>query len=223
VRKPSYNDNVFINCAFDKEYKPIFQAIIFAIFDCGFVPRCTSEEVDSSQIRIEKIYKIINACRYSIHDISRTELDSKNKLPRFNMPLELGLFLSAKKFGSGKHKRKSCLILDKKAYRYQKFISDIAGQDISAHENTPKNAIKIVRDWLRGKSMRTTLPDGAVIWNRYKMFRGMLPGMCKILQLNPNNLIYKDYIHLVYEWLKERTLPRRLFIKTKDVEIGLSK
>lgn len=205
MRRSSYNDNVFINCPFDKQYEPIFHAIIFAIFDCGFVPRCTLEEDDASQIRIEKIYSIINACRYSIHDISRTELDSKNNLPRFNMPLELGIFLSAKKFGSGKHNKKSCLILDKKAYRYQKFISDISGQDISAHNNSTKNAIRIVRDWLRGKSRRTTLPDGDVIWKRYQRFRKTLPRMCKILQFNQNKLIYQDYVHLAYEWLKELT------------------
>jgi len=175
------------------------------IFNCGFVPRCTLEEDDASQIRIEKIYSIINACRYSIHDISRTELDSKNNLPRFNMPLELGIFLSAKKFGSGKHNKKSCLILDKKAYRYQKFISDISGQDISAHNNANKNAIRIVRDWLSGKSRRTTLPDGDVIWKRYQRFMKTLPKMCKTLQFNQKKLIYKDYIHLVYEWLEELT------------------
>lgn len=205
MRTPNYDDNVFINCPFDNEYEPIFHAIIFAIFDCGFVPRCTLEEDDASQIRIDKIYSIITACRYGMHDISRTELDYRNKLPRFNMPLELGLFLSAKKFGSGKHNKKSCLILDKKAHRYQKFISDIAGQDISVHNNAPKNAIKIVRDWLRGKSRRTTPPDGAVIWNRYQMFRKALPRMCGTLHLNPEKLIYKDYVHLVYEWLKELT------------------
>lgn len=205
MRRSSYNDNVFINCPFDKQYEPIFHAIIFAIFDCGFVPRCTLEEDDASQIRIEKIYSIINACRYSIHDISRTELDSKNNLPRFNMPLELGIFLSAKKFGSGKHNKKSCLILDKKAYRYQKFMSDISGQDISAHNNSTKNAIRIVRDWLRGKSRRTTLPDGDVIWKRYRRFRKTLPRMCKTLQFNQNKLIYQDYVHLAYEWLEELT------------------
>ena len=154
MRNSTYDDNVFINCPFDKDYKPIFNAILFAIFDCGFVPRCTLEEVDASQIRIEKIYSIISSCRYGIHDISRTELDSKNKLPRFNMPLELGLFLGAKRFGGKTHNKKACLIFDRKPHRYQKFISDISGQDIKSHNNKPKTAIKEVRDWLRGKSKR---------------------------------------------------------------------
>lgn len=43
------------------------------------------------------------------------------------MPLELGTFLGAKHFGSEIQKKKTCLILDKEKFRYQKFISDIAG------------------------------------------------------------------------------------------------
>ena len=35
-----YSDHVFINCPFDDQYKPLFNAIVFAIHDCGFVARC---------------------------------------------------------------------------------------------------------------------------------------------------------------------------------------
>ena len=94
-----YHDNVFINCPFDSAYKPLFDAIVFAVHDCGFVARCALEEGDASQVRIDKIYNIIEDCRYGIHDISRTELDEVSGLPRFNMPLELGIFLGAKRFG----------------------------------------------------------------------------------------------------------------------------
>ena len=48
------------------------------------------------------------------------------------MPLELGIFLGAKRFGRAEQKGKVCLILDTERYRYQQFMSDIAGQDISA-------------------------------------------------------------------------------------------
>jgi hypothetical protein len=33
---------------------------------------------------------MIAECDFSIHDISRVELDDHSRLPRFNMPLELG-------------------------------------------------------------------------------------------------------------------------------------
>lgn len=54
---------------------------------------------DGGQTRIDKLYGLIGECRYGIHDLSRTELDDVNQLPRFNMPLELGLFLGAKRYG----------------------------------------------------------------------------------------------------------------------------
>ena len=73
--------------------------MVFTVHDCGFIARCALEEEDASQVRIDKIYNIIAECRYGIHDISRTELDENSGLPRFNMPLELGIFLGAKKFG----------------------------------------------------------------------------------------------------------------------------
>jgi len=96
TRQPLYQRSVFINCPFDGEYLPIFRAIIFTVSACGFEPRSTLEHDDASQVRIEKIYRLIASSAFGIHDISRTEPDDENRLPRFNMPLELGVFLGAK-------------------------------------------------------------------------------------------------------------------------------
>jgi hypothetical protein len=122
-----YSINVFINCRFDAAYKPLFEALVFAITHCGFRPRCALEIDDGSQVRIDKIFRVIEECRFGIHDLSRTELDTSSRLPRFNMPLELGMFLAAKRFGEARQRTKVCLILDRDSYRYQKFISDIRG------------------------------------------------------------------------------------------------
>ena len=97
MQPTDYNNNVFINCPFDSDYKPLFDAMIFTVHDCGFIARCALEEDDASQVRIDKIYSIIADCRYGIHDISRTQLDAASGFSRFNMPLELGIFLGAKK------------------------------------------------------------------------------------------------------------------------------
>lgn len=77
-------------------------------------------------VRFEKIKNIISSSKYGIHDISRTEPDHKTKLPRFNMPLEPGVFTGASRYGNKAQKQKNCLIMDKKEFRYRKFISDIA-------------------------------------------------------------------------------------------------
>lgn len=204
MAKPAYDDQVFINCPFDGEYRPIFEALVFAVHDCGFVARCALELEDGSQVRIDKIQQIIGACRLGIHDISRTELDPAWGLPRFNMPLELGLFLGAKRYGTGDQRRKLCLIVDREPYRYQKYCSDIAGQDIRSHEGEPQAAVKIVRDWLRNATAdsKVVIPSGSVMVERYVAFQRALPLMCERLQLKRDELLFNDYTTVAAEWLK---------------------
>lgn len=34
----AYHQSVFINCPFDLQYQPLFEAIVFAVSNCGFIP-----------------------------------------------------------------------------------------------------------------------------------------------------------------------------------------
>ena len=198
----NYDYNVFVNCPFDVDYAPLFDAIVFAIHDCGFVARCALEVDNSAQVRIDKLFEIIGECRYGIHDISRTEPDATHGLPRFNMPLELGLFLGARYYGGRKQREKACLVLDREPYRYQKYCSDIAGQDIKPHGGSVEKAVVAVRNWLRSApAIRDVrIPGGRRIFARYEAFLRDLPALCDTLQLDQGALIYNDYTTLVVEW-----------------------
>ncbi len=57
---------------------------------CGYLPRCALDYSDSGAVRFTEIVKLITACDLSVNDISRVKLDHVSRLPRFNMPLELG-------------------------------------------------------------------------------------------------------------------------------------
>jgi hypothetical protein len=198
----AYADSVFINCPFDPEYRPIFHALVFAVHDCGYFARCALEVDDSGLVRIQKIEQIIGDCRFGIHDICRVEPDPQSKLPRFNMPLELGLFLGAKRYGNKRQTTKSCKILDVDSYRFQKFCSDIAGQDISPHHGNAEEAIKVVRNWL-GKTRRNVLiPSGSKLVERYRKFQNDLPMLCQSLQLTVAELTFIDFQNIVVEWLR---------------------
>lgn len=197
-----YDHSVFVNCPLDEEYRYLFEALVFAIQDCGYITRCALEVDDASEVRIDKITKLIGDCRFGIHDISRTDADPNTSLPRFNMPLELGLFLGAKRFGRAEQRLKTCLILDVERYRYQKFISDIAGQDIAAHSGDGETAIRIVRNWLSSatpKSIR--IPGGKAMGSRCRAFREELPSLCVNVHLSVDELTFKDYLAQVEEWL----------------------
>jgi len=198
VSAATYENSVFINCPFDTEYWPLFEAIAFSVYDCGYFPRCALEVDDSSQVRIQKITDIIKACRLSIHDISRTQSDDTPPLPRFNMPLELGLFMGAKTFGAAQHKRKAAMILDTEKYRFQRFISDIAGQDIRAHEGDTEKVIRHVRNFLLSHSPGSVfLPGPEKVVQRFQQFRAELPGSCAALHIDSSDINFQDLIRVI--------------------------
>jgi len=197
----NYERSVFISAPFDDFYQPMFDAVVFAVTDAGFYPRSVFEAGQgTNKGRLEKIMDVIAQSQYGIVDISRTELS--DGLPRFNMPLELGLFLGGLKYGAGRQKKKSLLVLDREPYRYQKFISDLSGQDVLAHANNPQTMVKIIRDWLAG-STKAIIPSGTEIYQRYKLFKKSMPSICSKLGIQPSGLSYEDYRSILAIWLKE--------------------
>ena len=203
-----YDKGVFINCPFDSAYEPLFRGLIFAIHHMKLEPKSALEPSDGGQPRLDKIVVLIESCKYSIHDLSRTENDPIHGLPRFNVPFELGLDLGCKQYGKPLHKHKAALILDIDSYRYRRFISDIAGLDVEAHNGNVSTAIIVVRNWLRqaSKTLRVKPPSGTTIYNRYQTFQLALPGLCDELKWDADNLPYADFSWAAYDWIKNNPL-----------------
>jgi hypothetical protein len=191
---PGFRHNIFINCPFDTGYLRLFRAIIFTVHDMGFRARCALEVSNAGKVRIDKIQNIIAESKYSIHDISRTQLDRVHRLPRFNMPLELGLDLGCKRFGEAHEQEKVILIMDIEQHRYQRFISDIAGQDVYAHGGNQRGVVNEVREWLRPEldPKRVIIPNGDKILTRFRGFQRALPSICQRLRWDSNNLRFVD-------------------------------
>jgi hypothetical protein len=214
----TYDNSVFLNCPFDATYRPLFEAVTFAVYDCGFMPRCALEIEDGSQVRIEKINGIIRRCRLAVHDISRTQLDTATRLPRFNMPFEFGIFVGAKMFGAKEQRRKACIVFDRERYRYQAFLSDIAGQDIRGHGRSVPVAIQQLRDFLSTHCAHDVLlPGGDALFSRYRMFRRALPASCRRRRLDPARLTFRDLTVLIVGWIDINPLPHHASVSTPKV------
>jgi hypothetical protein len=197
-----YRKNVFLNCPFDDLYRPAFLTIQFTVAACGFRLRCALEVQDAGETRIDKIVRIIQDCRLGIHDISRTEADPVSHLPRFNMPFELGLFLGAKYFGEQHQSQKACIILDVQRFRFQQFLSDIAGQDPVAYvSGDERSLIQTIRDWLRTHSRKRQLPGPVKILQAYQSFRNDRPDILQQLGLDDRSVSYIDEQGIVANWL----------------------
>ena len=120
------------------------------------------------------------------------------------MPLGTRDLSRGERYGNPPQRKKSGLILERDLYRYQIYCSDIAGQDIRAHGNTAKTAIRADRNWLStARSATVAIPSPRRIAERYITFRLDLPAMCRVQNLDLRDLPFFDYRTLVIGWLDE--------------------
>jgi len=160
VNLVDFSKSIFINCPFDDDYWDLFRPMVFTILRLGCLPRYSLERSDSPEARIGKITQIVKECQFGIHDLSRCKAQKKGELFRLNMPLELGLDIGAKTYGSKKLRTKKILIMEEERYRFQAAISDISNSDIKPH------VVRIVRDWLVQEAAVTPLSPSK-IWYQF--------------------------------------------------------
>lgn len=128
---PAFENSVFINCPFDKDYDPILQAMLFCIVYLGFVPRLARERTDSGEYRLEKIKGLIESSKYSIHDLSRCRATQSGEHYRMNMPFELGIDYGCRQFYGGDRAFKKILILEEEKYRYRIWLVAISNRTMA--------------------------------------------------------------------------------------------
>jgi hypothetical protein len=178
----------------------MMRAACFAILACGYTPRCALDYADSGVVRFTEIVNMITQCDWSIHDISRVELDRQSRMPRFNMPLELGADLGLRLAGPPLQRRRKSLILDAEAHRYAKTLSDISGMDIEAHGNDVRQIIRLVRDWLNANRAagEPPLPGAAAVNEDHDAYLGIAHDIVAKLRLDPHDdLPHSDYLDVV--------------------------
>jgi hypothetical protein len=89
VRKPKRIQSVFLNIPYDDQFEKLYLAYIVGLTQLGLKVNATLAV--PNQGRLDRIIKLIEESDVSIHDLSRIE--PSFGIPRFNMPLELGLAL----------------------------------------------------------------------------------------------------------------------------------
>ena len=166
------NASVFINCPFDDAYRLCFEAILFSVTMSGYQVRCALEEDDAGDVRFEKLCELIADSDRTIHDLSRTATGADG-LPRFNMPIELGLMMGARQYGRGRQKAKRAVIMVAEKFVMPRFLSDLAGNDPKAHGSSPREVIRIIRDHLHTDPAGKRLPGAAHMADLLEEFRGV--------------------------------------------------
>lgn len=165
----AFDKNVFINCPFDDQFRPLLRPLLFTVYYLGFTPRIALERLDSGEARIKKIVELIEESQYSIHDLSRLQAGATGEFYRLNMPFELGVDMGCRLFKGRRWSRKKCLILEAERYRYHAALSDLSGSDVEIHENQPDEIATVVRNWLNHEA-QLNAEGPAHIWGAFTDF-----------------------------------------------------
>ena len=110
-------ESVFLNIPYDDAFENLYLAYIVGLTQLGL--RVNAALAVPSQDRLQTIIRLIETSGFSIHDLSRIEVS--HGVPRFNMPVELGLALYRSHVTGGKHR---VFIFESKRYRAQRSTSD---------------------------------------------------------------------------------------------------
>src|SRR5882724_26980 len=97
ARVKDHPKSVFLNIPYDRRFTRLFLAYIASVSSFGLIPHATLE-IPLSKRRLDRILSLIARSQYSLHDLSRVQLDTSHpRTPRFNMPFELGLTVALQK------------------------------------------------------------------------------------------------------------------------------
>ena len=145
-------ESVFLNIPYDDAFENLLLAYIAGISAFGFVPRATLE-IPFGERRLERILTLIESSEYSVHDLSRVQLDKRApQTPRFNMPFELGLTIGMR---SANH---SWIVCETLRRRINKSLSDLDGTDVYIHDGTVRGVFReLCNAFVRSERQPTVL------------------------------------------------------------------
>lgn len=174
--------DVFLNVPYDKKFERLFLAYVAGISAFGHVPR-TTLEIPGGLRRLDRIFELIQACRFSIHDLSRVELDHrKPRTPRFNMPFELGLSVAWERTSKRKH---TWFVFESVPHRLAKSLSDLNGTDPYIHDGTIAGIFRELCNAFVRPGRQPTLPE------MQKVYREVRENVPAILRQAGRGSLYK--------------------------------
>jgi len=128
---------VFLNVPFDARYELLFETLIASLVSLGLTPHSALEIRETGAGRLQRIQGLLESCRVSIHDLSRT-----GPPVRFNMPFELGLAVNLARYVPGHE----IVVLEGKAHEVTRVLSDYRGPDPLTHNGRCDDLITCILD-----------------------------------------------------------------------------
>jgi hypothetical protein len=169
---PSVQPNaVFLNIPYDDRFRRQYLAYIVGLTQLGLEPRATLG-IAGGERRLDRILALIQGCRYSIHDLSRIEIDrTPPPTPRFNMPCELGMTITWQKLNASRH---TWFVFESRQRRLQKSLSDLNGTDVNIHGGTVEGVMRELSNAFVRRGPQPGVPE---MMRTYRRVVGQLDGV----------------------------------------------
>ena len=166
-------DSVFLNIPYDKKFTKTYLAYLSGLVSLGLNPKATLA-IPGGVTRLDRIFALIRSCRYSLHDLSRVELDRTHPpTPRFNIPLELGITVAWAKLNPMEH---TWFVFESQDRRPQKSISDLNGTDCNIHGGTEEGVMRELCNAFVRRKRRVTVPEMLEI---HRELKKQVPGLMR--------------------------------------------
>lgn len=161
---------VFLNIPYDGAFARLYLAYIVGLSGLGLRPRVTLGLPGGKQ-RLGRILGLLDSCAYSVHDLSRVQLDrSRPRTPRFNMPFELGMAVAR---ASGRHE--GWFVFEARPRRLQKSLSDLNGVDAHIHGGTVEGVLRE----LCNAFVASGRPGVPAMLSAYRRLRRQVPALAR--------------------------------------------
>ncbi len=134
----------------------MYLAYIVGLTHLGLKPRATLG-IPGGERRLDRILELVQSCQYSIHDLSRVQIDrNPPPTPRFNMPCELGMTITWQKLNPGRH---TWFVFESRHRRVQKSLSDLDGTDPNIHGGTIEGVMRELCNAFVRRSPQPSVPE----------------------------------------------------------------
>lgn len=164
---------VFLNIPYDSRFQDLCLAYIAGTACFGLTARATLE-IPGGTRRLDRIIELISSCKFSIHDLSRVQLDSNEpRTPRFNMAFELGLTVAWQRLANHDH---TWFVFEERRHRVSKSLSDLSGTDIYIHGGSVRGVFQQLCNAFIGEKQQ---PSVAEIMSVYQYIKAELPTLLR--------------------------------------------
>ena len=162
---------VFLNIPYDDKFSNLYLAYIVAVSSFGFLPKATL--LIPGHRRLDRISELIDSSAFSIHDLSRVELDRNYpSTPRFNMSFELGLAVARASINSA-HR---WFVMEAVNRRALKSLSDLNGTDVYIHNGRIDGVMREICNMFLSSEAQPTVPE---MMRTYRQLRLSVPGILR--------------------------------------------